>query len=65
MQQVRKGEELPEQPLKAFLQQHQLISDINSPLEVLQFSTGASNLTYLLKDRKSGIGAASSTERCN
>ena len=49
MQQVRKGEELPEQPLKTFLQQHQLISNIHSALEVSQFSTGASNLTYLLK----------------
>lgn len=49
MRQVRKVEELPEEPLRAFLQQHHLISDVNSVLEVSQFSTGASNLTYLLK----------------
>jgi aminoglycoside phosphotransferase (APT) family kinase protein len=49
MQKVRKGEELNEQTLKSFLRQHQLISDVNSPMEVAQFSTGASNLTYLLK----------------
>lgn len=48
-QKVRKGEELNEQNLKAFLAEHQLISDRNSPLEVTQFTTGASNLTYLLK----------------
>ena len=49
MQKVRKGEELNEESLKAFLRQHQLITDTNSPLEVRQFSGGASNLTYLLK----------------
>lgn len=49
MQKVRKGEELNVVSLKAFLKEHQLISDSNSPLEVAQFSTGASNLTYLLK----------------
>ena len=49
MQKVRKGEELKEQPLKAFLQKNQLISNVESPLEVTQFSTGFSNLTYLLK----------------
>ena len=49
MQKVRKGEELNKETLKEFLQQYQLIANINSPLEVMQFSTGASNLTYLLK----------------
>ncbi len=49
MQKVRKGEELNEQPLKAFLQKNQLISDVESVLNVEQFSTGFSNLTYLLK----------------
>lgn len=48
MQKVRKGEELSEQPLKAFLHQQQLIEDVKSPLVVTQFATGASNLTYLL-----------------
>ena len=49
MQKVRKGEELNEQPLKVFLQKNQLISDVKSSMEVVQFSTGFSNLTYLLK----------------
>ena len=49
MQKVRKGEELNEQPLKAFLHQNQLISDVKSELNVEQFSTGFSNLTYLLQ----------------
>ena len=49
MQKVRKGEELNEQPLKAFLQKHQLISDTKSEWEVSQFSTGFSSLTYLIK----------------
>ena len=49
MQNVRKGEELPEQPLKEFLQKSQLIASVKSELEVSQFPTGASNLTYLLK----------------
>jgi len=48
MQNVRKGEELEEKALKEFLQKHDLISNVNSPLEVTQFSGGASNLTYLL-----------------
>lgn len=48
MQNVRKGEELDEQPLKEFLHKHKLISDVTSQLEVSQFSGGASNLTYLL-----------------
>ena len=49
MQNVRKGEELPEKTLKEFLQKSQLIASVKSELEVSQFSTGASNLTYLLK----------------
>lgn len=48
-QQVRKGEELNEQPLKRFLQKNDLIEKADSELEVFQFSTGFSNLTYLLK----------------
>ena len=48
-QKVRKGEELKEESLKVFLQKNQLIEDIKSELEVSQFSTGFSNLTYLLK----------------
>ncbi len=48
-QKVRKGEELNEPNLKNFLQQNQLIEDVNSDLEVSQFSIGFSNLTYLLK----------------
>ena len=48
-QHVRKGEELNEQQLKAFLQKNDLIKDVNSELEVSQFSTGFSNLTYRLQ----------------
>ncbi len=48
-QQVRKGEELPELELKTYLQHHNLIQQIDSPLKVSQFSTGFSNLTYLLQ----------------
>ena len=49
MQNVRKSEELPEKALKEFLQKSQLIVSVKSELEVSQFPTGASNLTYLLK----------------
>ena len=49
MQQVRKGEELNELSLKIFLQKNQLISDTKSEWNVSQFSTGFSNLTYLIK----------------
>lgn len=48
-QNVRKGEELKEQNLKVFLQKNDLINNINSELEVSQFSTGFSNLTYRLQ----------------
>ena len=49
VQKVRKGEELNETNLKLFLKNSNLISDIKSDLDVLQFSNGFSNLTYLLK----------------
>tara|TARA_B100000497_G_C7501690_1_gene306228 strand:+ start:266 stop:385 length:120 start_codon:yes stop_codon:yes gene_type:complete len=39
MQKVRKGEELSEQPLKAFLAENELITDTNSQLDVTQFAT--------------------------
>ena len=48
-QNVRKGEELAEKPLKEFLQKHQLIGNSDSQLDVSQFSTGFSNLTYLIQ----------------
>lgn len=48
-QKVRKGEELPEEKLKSFLVEQQLIKASQSELEVVQFSTGFSNLTYLLQ----------------
>jgi len=48
-QNVRKGEELNEQPLKEYLVKKDLIKNANSVLEVSQFSTGFSNLTYLLE----------------
>ena len=47
-QQLRKGEELPEEQLKDFLVQHELINSVNSELFVQQFTHGYSNLTYLL-----------------
>ena len=48
-QKVRQGEELNEQPLKQYLLDNRLITDLGSELDVEQFSTGFSNLTYLLK----------------
>jgi len=48
-QKVRAGEELNEANLKAFLQKNGLIEDANSNWEVSQFSTGFSNLTYLIQ----------------
>jgi len=48
-QNVRKGEELNEATLLKFLKEQNLIDDIKSNLAVDQFSTGFSNLTYLLK----------------
>jgi len=46
---VRKGEELNEANLQAFLFENELTQDKNSPLTVQQFSGGYSNLTYLLQ----------------
>jgi len=48
MQKVRQGQELNESALKSFLLKNDLISNANSDWEVSQFSTGFSNLTYLL-----------------
>ena len=48
-QKVRKGEELPEVPLKQYLFENELIRDVNGELNVTQFSNGFSNLTYLLE----------------
>lgn len=47
-QNVRKGEELPVNILKEFLQNENLINSIQSELSVTQFTHGYSNLTYLL-----------------
>ena len=47
-QKVRKGEELPANKLKLYLQKHDLISSIESELHVTQFTHGYSNLTYLI-----------------
>ncbi len=47
-QQVRKGEELPEESLKKFLLEKEFISSTSSDLFVKQFTHGYSNLTYLL-----------------
>lgn len=48
MQKVRKGEELHEVNLKQYLFENKLINNVNSELDVFQFSTGFSNLTYQL-----------------
>ena len=48
-QKVRKGEELPEIPLKKYLKEINLIDSIESDLTVQQFTHGYSNLTYLLQ----------------
>lgn len=44
---VRKGEELPIEPLEAYLKEH--LPSASGSLTVEQFSHGHSNLTYLLK----------------
>jgi aminoglycoside phosphotransferase (APT) family kinase protein len=44
---VRPGEELPVEPLAAWLREH--LGDGDGPLEVEQFPGGHSNLTYLLR----------------
>lgn len=49
MQKVRQGQELNELKLKAFLLEKDLISDAYSEWDVSQFSTGFSNLTYLIE----------------
>jgi len=46
---VRVGEELHEGRLKAFLREHDLITQLNADLIVKQFTNGYSNLTYLLQ----------------
>ncbi|WP_019123340.1 phosphotransferase family protein [Brevibacillus massiliensis] len=45
---VRKGEELQRDRLEKFLRENTDIA-VSSPLEIEQFGTGASNLTYLLR----------------
>ena len=49
LKKVRKGEELNEVSLKVYLKENQLISNIKSDLDILQFSNGFSNLTYQLE----------------
>jgi aminoglycoside phosphotransferase (APT) family kinase protein len=44
---VRPGEELPQQTLLTYLNNH--LPDLNGPLTVEQFPSGFSNLTYLLR----------------
>jgi len=48
-QNVREGEALNEATLKPYLAAQNLIEHVDSELEVSQFSTGFSNLTYLLQ----------------
>ena len=48
-QQVRKGEELNELPLKEFLYKEELIKNTSSEISITQFKNGFSNLTYLLE----------------
>jgi len=49
---IREGEELPEQNIKQFLFENELIDSVERPLKVRQFSNGYSNLTYLLSSDK-------------
>ncbi len=49
MQNVRKGEELNEKTLKAFLEKEGLIDNHRSDWTVTQYTHGYSNLTYLLQ----------------
>ncbi|MFD0796520.1 phosphotransferase family protein [Maribacter chungangensis] len=46
---VRKGEELPEEKIKQFLLERQLLNSVQSELKVSQFANGYSNLTYSLQ----------------
>ncbi|MEM6396197.1 MAG: phosphotransferase family protein [Bacteroidota bacterium] len=46
---VRPGEELSKEKVKSFLLENDLISDPKSELNVRQYATGFSNLTYLLE----------------
>ncbi|NHF58098.1 phosphotransferase family protein [Flavobacteriaceae bacterium TP-CH-4] len=48
-QKVRKGEALDESGLKRFMADQGLIQQVNSELQVEQFTHGYSNLTYLLR----------------
>lgn len=47
-QKVRKGEELNEVNVKAFMLENKLINSVDSELNVSQFNNGFSNLTYAL-----------------
>ncbi|MEL6668019.1 MAG: phosphotransferase family protein [Bacteroidota bacterium] len=49
LKKVRQGEELPELELKKFLIQNEILDHLESDLLLSQFSTGFSNLTYLLE----------------
>ncbi len=46
---VRKGEELDKSSLKRYLYHNELITDVQSDIDIYQFSVGASNLTYLIQ----------------
>ncbi|GLR18757.1 phosphotransferase family protein [Portibacter lacus] len=45
---VLKGEEIPESKLREILQKANLLDDVNSNIDLQQFSSGYSNLTYLI-----------------
>lgn len=45
---IRPGEELDHEKLEAYLRQH--ISSLQGPLDIQQFPSGHSNLTYLVRD---------------
>jgi len=49
---VRKGEELPIKKLQVFLKENQLTDNPKSELQIMQFSNGYSNLTYLLQSER-------------
>ncbi len=49
IKEVEEGDNIKSKALSLFLYENELIEDKASPLEVIQFTNGYSNLTYLLK----------------
>ena len=60
-QKTRPGEELDAGKLEAYLRQ--ALPELSGPLEITQFPKGYSNLTYLLRGRRTRVGFAPSAVR--